>query len=117
MRTPTPLMLSVLLAMASLAHGQPSPPRPAPPPAGSGHYVAVGCISKQGTASAPRYVVTDPRGDKPVAWRLQGDSELLEEINEGLATAIEDGTYAKIYEKWFKHAPPNSIETATHEAT
>ncbi len=77
MRTPTPLMLSVLLAMASLAHGQPSPPRPAPPPAGSGHYVAVGCISKQGTASAPRYVVTDPRGDKPVAWRLQGDSELL----------------------------------------
>jgi ABC-type amino acid transport substrate-binding protein len=47
----------------------------------------------------------------------QGDTELLEELNEGLATAIEDGTYAKIYEKWFKHAPPAAIETATHEAT
>ena len=47
----------------------------------------------------------------------QGDTELLEEINEGLAEAIEDGTYAKIYEKWLKHEPPASIETATHEAT
>jgi polar amino acid transport system substrate-binding protein len=47
----------------------------------------------------------------------QGDTELLEEINEGLAEAIDDGTYAKIYEKWFKHAPPESIESATHEAT
>jgi len=47
----------------------------------------------------------------------QGDTELLDELNEGLAEAIEDGTYAKIYEKWFKHAPPGSIENATHEAT
>ena len=30
---------------------------------------------------------------------------------------IDDGTYTKIYEKWFKHAPPKSIVTATHEAT
>lgn len=76
MRTTTPLMLSVLLVLASSAHGQTPPPRPAPP-AGSGRYVAIGCITRQGTAAAPRYVVTDPRGDKPLVWRLQGDGELL----------------------------------------
>lgn len=47
----------------------------------------------------------------------QGETELLEELNEGLAETIEDGTYAEIYEKWFKHEPPEEIETATHEAT
>lgn len=46
----------------------------------------------------------------------QGDTELLEELNEGLKEAIDDGTYAKVYEKWFHHAPPEAIKTATHEA-
>jgi len=76
MRPTTPLTLSLLLVLASPVHGQPPPPRPAPP-AGGGRYVVIGCIARQGTASAPRYVVTDPRGDKPLAWRLQGDGELL----------------------------------------
>ena len=30
------------------------------------------------------------------------NTELLEQINEGLAATLEDGTYEKIYEKWFK---------------
>ncbi len=47
----------------------------------------------------------------------QGNEELLDELNEGLAETIEDGTYAKIYEKWFKHAPPEAISNATHEAS
>lgn len=47
----------------------------------------------------------------------QGEDELLEEINDGLAEAIDDGTYATIYEKWFKHAPPEEISSATHEAS
>jgi polar amino acid transport system substrate-binding protein len=47
----------------------------------------------------------------------QGETELLEELNEGLEEVIDDGTYAKLYEKWFKHEPPKEIETATHEAT
>jgi ABC-type amino acid transport substrate-binding protein len=47
----------------------------------------------------------------------QGESELLEELNEGLKEVIDDGTYAKLYEQWFKHAPPKEIETATHEAS
>jgi ABC-type amino acid transport substrate-binding protein len=47
----------------------------------------------------------------------QGDTELLEELNEGLKEVIDDGTYAQLYEKWFKHEPPKEIETATHEAS
>jgi ABC-type amino acid transport substrate-binding protein len=47
----------------------------------------------------------------------QGETELLEELNEGLKEVIDDGTYAKIYEQWIKHAPPKEIESATHEAT
>jgi polar amino acid transport system substrate-binding protein len=34
---------------------------------------------------------------------------LLEELNEGLAEAKEDGTYTKIYEKWFHRAPPKEV--------
>ncbi len=47
----------------------------------------------------------------------QGEDELLEELNEGLAEVIDDGTYATIYEKWFKHSPPEAISNATHEAS
>jgi len=76
MRSITPLTVSLLLVLASSLAGQTPPPRPAPP-AGGGRYVAIGCLARQGTASAPRYVVTDSRGDKPLVWRLQGDRELL----------------------------------------
>jgi polar amino acid transport system substrate-binding protein len=47
----------------------------------------------------------------------QGETELLEELNEGLKEVIDDGTYAKLYEQWFKHAPPKAIESATHKAS
>jgi len=47
----------------------------------------------------------------------QGNTGLLEELNEGLKETIDDGTYAKVYEKWFHHAPPEAIKTATHEAS
>ncbi|HEX5609241.1 MAG TPA: basic amino acid ABC transporter substrate-binding protein [Solirubrobacterales bacterium] len=47
----------------------------------------------------------------------QGETELLDELNEGLAQAIEDGTYAKIYKMWFHREPPAAIESATHEAS
>lgn len=46
----------------------------------------------------------------------QGNTELLDEINEGLEEAMDDGTYKKIYEKWFKLEPPQAIFSATHEA-
>ena len=74
MRTIASFTLSVLLVLAAPLHGQTPASRPAP---AGGRYVAIGCIARQGTASAPRYVVTDPRGDKPVVWRLQGEREQL----------------------------------------
>ena len=44
-------------------------------------------------------------------------TELLEQINEGLKKAIEDGNYTKVYEKWFKEAPPlEGLEKAIEEA-
>ncbi len=39
------------------------------------------------------------------------NTELVEEINEGLAKTLEDGTYTKVYEKWFKETPPKEIFT------
>jgi len=45
------------------------------------------------------------------------NTELLEQINEGLKKSIEDGSYAKVYEKWFKEAPPlEGLEKAIEEA-
>ncbi len=44
-------------------------------------------------------------------------TELIEQINEGLKEAIKDGSYAKVYEKWFKEAPPlEGLEEAIEEA-
>jgi ABC-type amino acid transport substrate-binding protein len=47
----------------------------------------------------------------------QGNEELLEELNEGLKKAEEDGTYAKLYEKYFHREPPKAIFSATHAAS
>jgi polar amino acid transport system substrate-binding protein len=45
------------------------------------------------------------------------NTELVEQLNEGLKKAIEDGSYAKVYEKWFKEAPPlEGLEKAIEEA-
>jgi polar amino acid transport system substrate-binding protein len=47
----------------------------------------------------------------------EGEKKLLRELNEGLEEAIDDGTYARIYQKWFKRQPPKIIGRATHEAS
>jgi arginine/lysine/histidine/glutamine transport system substrate-binding/permease protein len=36
----------------------------------------------------------------------------LDAVNQGLATILEDGTYAEIYQKWFGVEPPELPETA-----
>lgn len=46
----------------------------------------------------------------------QGNSELLEEINGGLKEIEKDGTYTKLYKKWFHREPPKAIFSATHKA-
>ncbi len=42
-------------------------------------------------------------------------AELREAVNEALSEMKEDGTYTRIYRKWFKKAPPREILDATHE--
>jgi polar amino acid transport system substrate-binding protein len=37
------------------------------------------------------------------------NTELLDEINQGLKEVIDDGTYTTIYKKWFKLEPPKEI--------
>jgi polar amino acid transport system substrate-binding protein len=47
----------------------------------------------------------------------KNNTELVEQLNEGLTKTIEDGSYAKVYEKWFKEAPPlKGLEKAIEEA-
>lgn len=46
----------------------------------------------------------------------QGNEELLEEINKGLEEVEKDGTYTKIFKKWFHAPPPKAVFSATHEA-
>jgi ABC-type amino acid transport substrate-binding protein len=45
------------------------------------------------------------------------NTELVEQLNEGLKKTIEDGSYATVYEKWFKEEPPlDGLEKAIEEA-
>jgi len=46
----------------------------------------------------------------------QGETALLDSINEGLAAILDNGKYKTIYEKWFKEAPPQGIFTAADAA-
>jgi hypothetical protein len=52
--------------------------RPFTNPVLPGRYGAIGCLTRQGTAVAPRYVITDTRGPSPTVYRLDGDRSLLE---------------------------------------
>ncbi|PKR77337.1 amino acid ABC transporter substrate-binding protein [Halalkalibacillus sediminis] len=43
---------------------------------------------------------------QPYGIAFEKGSDLVEPVNEALATLKEDGTYDEIYEKWFGTAPP-----------
>jgi polar amino acid transport system substrate-binding protein len=75
--------------------------------------VAANAVEKSGGIEIAEKVPTEEEYGIAVA---QGETELLEEINKGLKEVEEDGTYAKIYKKWFKLEPPKAIFTATHKA-
>lgn len=83
--------VAVALALSTLASAQSgSAPTTA---SGARRYVAIGCVSREGTAAAPRYLLTDSRGDRPTVYRLTGDATLLAqhvghtvEVGGGLAT-------------------------------
>lgn len=74
--TRTSLLVPVALILATAAVGAQTPASSSST-SPSGRYVAIGCLSKQGTGAAARYLVTDPRGEKPTTYRVQGDAEQL----------------------------------------
>ncbi len=43
---------------------------------------------------------------QPYGIAFPKDSDLVEPVNEALATLKENGTYAEIYEEWFGTQPP-----------
>ncbi|HEU4739779.1 MAG TPA: basic amino acid ABC transporter substrate-binding protein [Solirubrobacterales bacterium] len=75
--------------------------------------VAQNAVEKSGGVEIAEKVPTEEEYGIAVA---QGETELLDEINKGLEEVLDDGTYKKIYEKWFKLEPPEEIFSATHEA-
>jgi polar amino acid transport system substrate-binding protein len=68
--------------------------------------VAVNAVEEEGGIEIAEKVPTEESYGIAVAPE---SSELLEEINEGLADTVKNGKYAKVYEKWFKEAPPKAF--------
>jgi ABC-type amino acid transport substrate-binding protein len=75
--------------------------------------VAQNAVEKSGGVEIAEKVPTEEEYGIAVA---QGETELLDEINEGLKEVEEDGTYAKIYKKWFRFEPPKAIFSTVHKA-
>jgi len=75
--------------------------------------VAENAVEKSGGVEIAEKIATEEDYGIVVA---QGETELLEEINKGLEEVEKDGTYAKIFEKWFHAPPPKAVFSATHEA-
>jgi ABC-type amino acid transport substrate-binding protein len=71
--------------------------------------VAANAVEKSGGVEIAEKVPTEEEYGIALA---QGETELLEEINQGLKELEEDGTYTKIYKKWFKLEPPKAIFSA-----
>ena len=68
--------------------------------------VAANAVEKSGGVEIAEKVPTEEEYGIALA---QGETGLLEEINQGLKEVEEDGTYAKIYKRWFKLEPPKAI--------
>ncbi|HEX5526079.1 MAG TPA: basic amino acid ABC transporter substrate-binding protein [Solirubrobacterales bacterium] len=75
--------------------------------------VAENAVEKSGGLEIAEKIATEEDYGIAVA---QGETELLEEINKGLEEVEKDGTYTKIFEKWFHAPPPKAVFSATHEA-
>ncbi len=74
--------------------------------------VAQNAVEKSGGVEIAEKVPTEEEYGIAVA---QGETELLDEINQGLEEVMDDGTYKTIYKKWFKLEPPQAIFSARHE--
>jgi len=67
---------AALAASGAVVHGQGAAAQPTGASTAP-RYVAIGCVSRQGTAASPRYVITDTRGGSPTTYRLDGDAAEL----------------------------------------
>jgi polar amino acid transport system substrate-binding protein len=68
--------------------------------------VAANAVEETGGVEVAEKVPTEETYGIAVA---KENTELLEQINEGLAGVIDSGKYTQIYEKWFSEAPPKEI--------
>ena len=78
----------VCAAMITVAAAQAPPPSQSPSSRSGGagpRFTAIGCLERStrnpaggGAAAAQSFTLTDPRGDKPSVYRLQGDEKLLD---------------------------------------
>jgi ABC-type amino acid transport substrate-binding protein len=68
--------------------------------------VAQNAVEKAGGVEIAEKVPTEEEYGIALA---KDNTELLDEINQGLKEVIDDGTYTTIYEKWFKLEPPKAI--------
>jgi polar amino acid transport system substrate-binding protein len=75
--------------------------------------VAQNAVEKSGGVEIAEKVPTEEQYGIAVG---QGETELLGEINKDLEEIEKDGTYTKIYKKWFHLEPPKSIFSAKHKA-
>jgi len=76
--------------------------------------VAENAVEASGGIEISTAIPTDEQYGFVVA---QDNEKILEELNEGLEEANDDGTFERIYEKWFKRAPSDDLLSATHEAS
>src|SRR3954454_22773989 len=68
--------------------------------------VAQNAVEKSGGVEIAEKVPTEETYGIALA---KDNTDLLDEINGGLEEVIGDGTYTKIYEKWFHLEPPKAI--------
>lgn len=73
-----------------------------------GDATSVNAISKQ-YADHHFHIIYDDAAFRPerfgILYPKSGDPVIRKKLDEALSALIADGTYAKIYEKWFRQAP------------
>jgi hypothetical protein len=81
------IAVAAVMGVAAQNRGQ-APPAGQPPAAGqparggapasnARRFVVMGCVSRDGAPADQRFLITDPRGDKPTLYKLDGDKNEL----------------------------------------
>jgi hypothetical protein len=88
--TRLPIVVGSIACVASIGvwaqTGAQAPQKPAAAASSAPRYVAIGCIAREapaaergrGSATAPRFVLTDRRSDPPTVYQLDGDRSQLD---------------------------------------